>query len=192
MNDVSMPAAGRSRLSAAGVLALLGLAVCGQGCAQDLPRPSEALRPLGPPRAAIDACLYRAASAVCRFEDGVHAITGTCQERGRDWVCVPDRAPPDGRPLPSEPGSTGFGAGSVDPAMRLPPSASGTPERAPRPPREAFDACLGRAQGSACRVRTPQGEITGRCAIEAQGLACIPTDPNHRPGEEGGPEFGLR
>lgn len=186
-----MPAAGRSRLSMAGVLALLGLAVCGQGCAQDPPRPPDTARPLGPPRAAIDACLYRAASAVCHFEDGVHAITGTCQERGRDWVCVPDRAPPDGRAMPGEPGSTGFGAGSAATAMPR-ASVSGAPERAPRPPREAFDACVDRAQDSACRVRTPQGEIAGRCATEPQGLACIPTDPNHRPGEEGGPEFGRR
>ena len=37
-----------------------------------------------------------------------------------------------------------------------------------------------------------QGEIAGRCVTEPQGLACIPTDPNHRPGEEGGPAFGLR
>ncbi|MCK7578301.1 MAG: hypothetical protein MZV65_22875 [Chromatiales bacterium] len=160
-------------------------------CAEDPPRPPDTARPLGPPRAAIDACLYRAASAVCHFEDGVHAITGTCQERGRDWVCVPDRAPPDGRAMPGEPGSTGFGAGSAATAMPR-ASVSGAPERAPRPPREAFDACLDRAQDSACRVRTPQGEIAGRCATEPQGLACIPTDPNHRPGEEGGPEFGRR
>ena len=181
----------RTHLGLAGFLALLGLAVCGQGCAEDPLRSSEPQRPPGPPRAAIDACLYKAASAICYFEDGVHAITGTCQERGRDWVCVPDRAPPAGRPMLGGPGSAGLGAGSAAAAMPL-SSASGAPERAPRPPREAFDACLERAQGSACRVRTPQGEIAGRCATEPQGLACIPTDPNHRPGEEGGPEFGLR
>ncbi|BCU06774.1 hypothetical protein [Allochromatium tepidum] len=176
----------RTRLGSVGVLALLGLAVSSQGCAEDPPRQP----PPGPPRAAIDACLYKSFSASCYFEDGVHAITGTCQEHGRDWVCVPDRPPPAGRPMPGGPGSAGLGAGSAAAAMPL-SSASGVPERAPRPPREAFDACLERAQGSACRVRTPQGEIAGRCVTEPQGLACIPTDPNHRPGEEGGPAFGL-
>lgn len=170
----------RTRLGLAGFLALLGLAVCGQGCAGD-PR-----RPPGPPRAAIDACLYKAAAATCAFEDGVQAITGTCQERGRDWVCVPDRAPPDGRPAPS------VGLGTEYGASAMPPSAGGSPDRAPRPPREAFEACLDLSQGSACLIQTPRGEIVGRCATERQGLACIPTDPNHRPGEEGEAGFGQR
>ena len=181
----------RSRLGLAGSLVLLGLVICGQGCAEDPPRQSDPPRPLGPPRAAIDACLYKASAATCYFEDGVHAITGTCQERGRDWVCVPDRAPPEGRPMPGEVSRAGFGSGQAATAMS-PPSASGAPERAPRPPREAFDACLGRAQDSACLIRTPRGEIAGRCVTDLQGLACIPTDPNHRPGKEGGSEFGLR
>ncbi|MTW20826.1 hypothetical protein [Allochromatium palmeri] len=173
----------RARLSAVALLALLGLAICGQGCAEDPSRPSEPQRPPGPPRAAIDACLYKAASATCYFEDGVHAITGTCQERGRGWVCVPDRAPPDGRAMPGESSTVGFGPGKA---------ASGSPDRAPRPPREAFDACLDRAPGSACLIQTPRGEIAGRCSTQRQGLACIPSDPGHRPGEEGGAGTGLR
>ena len=90
VKDVSIR---RTRLGSIGFVVLLGLAICGQGCAEDPPRLSEPQRPPGPPRAAIDACLYKAAAATCYFEDGVHAITGTCQEHGRDWVCVPDRAP---------------------------------------------------------------------------------------------------
>jgi len=181
----------RVRLGLAGFVALLGLAVCGQGCAEDPPRSSGPQRPSGPPRAALDACLYKAASAVCSFEDGVHAIAGTCQERGRNWVCVPDRAPPDGRVMPGGPGGAGFGPGDAA-TMMPPPSASGIPDRAPRPPREAVDACVDRTQGSACLIQTARGEIAGRCLIQPQGLACIPTDPSHRPGEEGGPAFGLR
>ena len=172
VKDVSIR---RTRWGAVGFLVLLGLMICGQGCAEDPLRLSEPQHPPGPPRAAIDACLYKAAAATCYFEGGVHAITGTCQERGRDWVCVPDRAPPDGRPAPGGSRSAGFGVGS-----------------APRPPREAFAACLEQAVGSVCRVRTPRGEIIGRCARESGGLACIPTDPSHRPGEEGGLEFGQR
>jgi hypothetical protein len=60
------------------------------------------------------------------------------------------------------------------------------------PPREAFDACLNRASGSACVVQTPRDEIAGRCATEPYGLACIPMDPGHQPGEEGGAEFSRR
>ena len=179
----------RMHLGSAGFLALLGLAVCGQGCAEDPPRLSESQRPPGPPRAAIDACLYKAASATCDFEDGVQAITGTCQERGRDWVCVPDRAPPGGHPMPGGSGRAGFGAGNATPPMPL-SSANGMPDRMHRPPREAFDACLDRTLDSSCLIRTPRGEIAGRCATESQGLVCIPTDPNHRPGAEAGPEFG--
>jgi hypothetical protein len=171
----------RTRLGALGLLLVLGLAVCGQGCAEDPPRSS----PPGPPRAAIDACLYKAFSASCYFEDGPHAITGTCQERGRDWVCVPDRATPGGA------GAVGLGSGSAAAPAR-PRSTSGSAERAPRPPQEAFEACLNRAAGSACSVRTPRGEIAGRCSTELYGLVCIPMDPGHRPGEEGRAEFSRR
>ncbi|QGU32878.1 hypothetical protein [Thermochromatium tepidum] len=158
----------RRHVAFAGVL---GLVVCGQGCAEDLPRPPDTAPPPGPPRAAIDACLYKAASATCYFEDGLHAITGTCQERGRDWVCVPDRPPPGGRSSPSEPGGTAFSSDTP------PPSALGKSERPPRPPHEAFVACLGLTSGSACLIQTPRGEVAGRCATDPQGLVCIPSNP---------------
>lgn len=174
---------GCTRSSLLGLVAVLSLAVCGQGCAEDPKRPP------GPPRAAIDACLYKNASAFCAFEDEGHSIVGTCQERGPGWVCVPDRAPPDGRPVPGE-SSVGLGAGNA--ATAMPSMASGSPDRAPRPPREAFDACLDRALGSGCLIETPRGEIAGRCADERHGLACIPTDPDHRPGAEGTLDFDRR
>ncbi|MGQ9659607.1 MAG: hypothetical protein ACUVT0_05845 [Thermochromatium sp.] len=170
----------RTRLGSVGVLALLGLAVSSQGCAEDPPRQP----PPGPPRAAIDACLYKSFSASCYFEDGSHAITGTCQERGGDWVCVPDRAPPGRAPMPGGPDDAGPGGG------KGPPAPDGTSPPRPRPPREAFVACLNRAQGSACLIQTPGGEVAGRCASDSQGLACIPTDPHHRPGAEAGAQPG--
>jgi hypothetical protein len=74
----------------------------------------------------------------------------------------------------------------------MPSMTSGSPDRAPRPPREAFEACLDRALGSECLIETPRGEIAGRCAAERHGLACIPTDPAHRPGAEGTLDFDQR
>lgn len=180
-----MPVTGvllRGRLSLFGLAAVLSFGVCSQGCAENPPRPS------GPPRAAVDACFGKPASEICYFEDRQQAITGTCQERGPDWVCVPDRAPPDG----PDGSSSGFDARSTA-AIMPPPSASGSVTTyTPKPPREAFEACQERAAGSVCIVPTPRGEVAGRCASAPYGLACIPTDPDHRPGEEANSEFSRR
>ncbi|WP_200374266.1 hypothetical protein [Thiocystis violacea] len=153
--------------------ATLGVAMSGAGCAEGPPRPGPGGSG-GPPTVAIDACAYKVASERCYFEDGRHAITGTCQERGRDWVCVPDREPPGGS---SAPRSGGFGAGPMPSDAEA--ASSGRP---PRPPREAVDACRDLSVGSACVVATSQGDgFEGRCAYSSELMTCIPGDPGHRP-----------
>lgn len=157
-------------------LAVMGFAMSSAGCAEG-PR-----RAGGPPPVAIDACLDKSAQEACHFTDGARSILGTCQERGDDWVCVPDREPPprggsvSARPDAGGPASVGGGAAVASGAGAEP--LGRTP---PKPPREAFDACLGLRVGAACSVGTPQGEIDGRCDYSGDLLACIPSDPNHRP-----------
>ena len=163
----------------AGSLILAGVAISSTGCAEGPPRPNG-----GPPPAAIDACSQKGLSQACSFEDRGNSIRGSCQERGQDWVCVPDRAPPGGRSAP--------GSGAMDtrgPTARAGDwgasggqggaSTSGPP---PTPPREALDACLGLVSGAPCAVVTAHGDsLDGSCGYHGEELACIPSDPGHRP-----------
>lgn len=141
---------------------LMAGAVSAPGCAEG-PRRGDGPSG-GPPPQAIEACAARMSNDACYFEDGPHAITGTCQQKGDHWVCVPDREAPGARV-----GTSGAAAGGQN-----------TP---PVPPPEAVEACAGLSVGAACSVATSRGDIGGRCSGGADTLVCIPSDPARRPVE---------
>ena len=157
------------------------------GCAE-----GSRMREGGPPPAAIEACAARMFREVCSFVDGQTEIVGNCQERAGQWVCVPDRHPPDrqqGRsdghdigPPPGSPESRGASAVSGAVVSGSAASAQGlSMRRAPVPPQEAFDACADKVSGTECLVMTPRGDIPGACAYSDQRLACIPNNPPPEP-----------
>ncbi len=146
-----------------------GLLSAAPGCGENARQP-----PMGPPPAAIAACQGQSHGLPCQFKDQDHLITGTCQVRGSDWVCVPDRPPPGDRLLPNEAAQVSAGQASL--GTQVPP----------RPPQEALDACLGRQEGADCMVKTPRGLVSGRCGPDRAGLVCIPRDPNQGPGSPAG------
>lgn len=147
------------------VVLLMAGAVSAPGCV-DHPRRSGGPDG-GPPPQAIEACAARMSNDACYFEDGAHAITGSCQQRGNDWVCVPDREPPG-----THAGHSGTAADHSNPNRQDMP---------PVPPPEALEACVGLGIGAACSVLTSRGSISGRCSGSADMLVCIPSDPSHRP-----------
>jgi hypothetical protein len=62
------------------------------------------------------------------------------------------------------------------PNNTMPPGGNGMGQRPP-PPAEAFAACSGRSQGTACAFVSPRGDaITGFCLTppSQQGLICVP------------------
>ncbi|NEV61040.1 hypothetical protein [Thiorhodococcus minor] len=170
------------KLSSLRPRAILAVLIAGivsaPGCAEGPPRRGGPNG--GPPPQALDACASRPANASCYFEHDGHAITGSCQERGRDWVCVPDREPPGGRGAPGDAMVLGGATAAA--------STQGPPSRGQRqlPPQEAIDACRMLLSGASCVVQTTRGGIDGRCSYSGETLACIPSDPSHRP--IGGPE----
>jgi hypothetical protein len=71
------------------------------------------------------------------------------------------------------------------PAAQM-PAGQETPQRShsasradpgPVPPKEAIDACVGKAPRVDCVVRTPRDRVVGVCAFSAGELACIPREP---------------
>jgi hypothetical protein len=163
-------------------------------------RPSQAaereFHPGSPPPEAISACAYKQPDAPCYFRQEYVTITGTCEKKTGDLVCVPDRPPPG--PPPSgagESASPGGGAGPAGgadppgkPRGQSGPSSDGQGsqdrpprlEGGPRPPPEAFDACALTSEGGRCVVKTPKGEIAGACGPYEGRLACIPPKPRER------------
>ena len=134
----------------------------------------------GPPPAALDACIAKASSDGCSFEDGGRLISGACEEHGGDWVCVPEGGPKGGRSgrrggPDSDEGGRGVG-GAISPG-----GASSSRGGKPTPPREAFDACLGLAMGAECVVKTPDRDVDGTCSDLSDRLACVPRDASQRP-----------
>ena len=53
------------------------------------------------------------------------------------------------------------------------------------PPKEAIDACIGKAEQSTCVMTTPHGEKSGVCGIPqgTEELACMPTGHKPRKGK---------
>jgi hypothetical protein len=143
--------------------------------------------PGGPPPEAIAACAAKQTGAPCYFRhDARHTITGTCERKQTDLVCVPDRAPPGAPPRGSADSPFGNGATPMDgpgsqddsgmdgrrPKDGPPPLATG-----PRPPPEAFDACALGTEGGDCFVQTAKGRVGGLCGLYYGRLACIPPRP---------------
>ena len=147
--------------------------------------------PGSPPPEAISACTSKLSGAPCYFRGGNRTITGTCETKIGQLVCVPDRPPPGppgevGEPARrgenglghSAPGSPPRGQGYPDSAGqrskdRPPPSL----DAGPRPPPAAFEACALASEGSRCVVQTPKGKIAGTCGLYDGRLACIPARP---------------
>ncbi|MBK1722217.1 hypothetical protein [Thiocystis violacea] len=152
------------------------------GCADGPPR-GDGPRG-GPPPQALEACASRMENADCYFEDGRDSITGRCQQRGGDWVCVPDRAPPGGGNAATA-AAGGLGGATADAFDRQEPGRGGS---RPVPPPEAIDACLNLNEGMRCVVRTSRGDVDGRCSDGGASLACIPADPSHRASGGPGPQ----
>lgn len=169
-------------LRSVSVLCLI-VGLSGAGCAQG-PGPRG-----GPPPEAIDACASRMTSDACEFVDGQQSIPGTCQEKGGDLVCVPDREPPPdqrGTPDSRDRGSDAYvaaGAGTAaGTGLRGRDGQAESRESAGQtPPPEALDACEGFRPGSECYVQTPHGEERGACSYAEGQLACIPDRPPRRP-----------
>lgn len=146
--------------------------------------------PGAPPAEAFSACASKPPAASCYFRDGYRTITGTCQTKTGSLVCVPDRAPPG--PPPAETNTRGGDAvpgDSPHPAQQAekkdnrgldgdPPSTGRPPPRGgPRPPAEAFEACLHKSEGDRCVVKTSRGDVSGICGPNEGRLACIPPRP---------------
>jgi len=58
----------------------------------------------------------------------------------------------------------------------LPLPALSQPVPAGGPPPEAFSACRGQSEGSACQFDAPRGQVRGECRNAREGLICIPRD----------------
>jgi hypothetical protein len=142
-----------------------------------------------PPAEAFSACTSKPPAASCYFRDGYRVITGTCQTKTGSLVCVPDKAPPG--PPPGEDSSRGGDAIPGDSprppqAERKgnrgldgdPPTTGRPPPRGgPRPPPEAFEACMLKSEGDQCVVKTSRGDVSGVCGPNEGRMACIPPRP---------------
>ena len=146
-----------------------------------------------PPPEAITACASKLSGAPCHFKGGDRTITGTCQTKMGQLVCVPDRPPP------GPPGGAGESTpprgedGPRDSTPAGPPRDRGDPgssgqrskdrpppplQAGPRPPPAAFEACTLASEGSRCVVQTSKGNIAGACGLYQGRLACIPARPS--------------
>ncbi len=162
--------------------ALLAMAAMGSSPAQE---PES--HPGSPPPEAVTACASKQPGAPCYFRGGYRTITGTCEAKVGDLVCVPDRPPPGppggGREASAHERTDGRGDGapgdqdqgypgsSIQRQKDRPPPPL---ETGPRPPPEAFAACTLASEGSVCVVKTPRGNISGACGMYEGRLACIP------------------
>jgi hypothetical protein len=144
-----------------------------------------------PPPEAITACASKLSGAPCYFREGYQTITGTCETKTGQLVCVPDRPPPGPPGEAGESTSRRGEDGLGDIAPGGPPRGQGPgsssqrskdrppppPGAGPRPPPAAFEACALGSEGSGCVVQTPKGKIAGACGLYEGRLACIPARP---------------
>ena len=123
----------------------------------------------GPPLEAIDACTGVALEQACRFESPHGELNGTCREvRDGSVACVPDNAAEhrQGRGR-----GRAYGAGESQ-------SRNGSERHSPPP--EAYTACEGLSEGTACSVETPHGTLSGTCrvprrrSLQEASVICVP------------------
>ena len=169
------------------ILAFLAMLAIGPSPAQE-PEP----HPGSPAPEAITACASKLSGAPCHFKGGNRTITGTCESKMGQLVCVPDRPPPGPPGGAGESTPPGGEAGPRDSRPTGPPRDRGDPgssgqrskdrpphplQAGPRPPPAAFEACTLASEGSRCVVQTSKGDIAGACGLYEGRLACIPTRP---------------
>lgn len=166
----------------------------------------SARRP-SPPKEAFEACSALAEGAACTVKFGERSMNGSCR-KGPDGssalACAPSGRPPHpkrgGPPPEALTACTGLaenatcsmtlGDKTVSGSCRRGPQAdaglacapSGPPphEHHGGPPQEAFAACNGLAEGTACSVKLEDRILTGSCRKGPDGnpaLACVLPPP---------------
>ncbi len=130
----------------------------------------------GPPPEAIAACEGAASNADCTVDTPHGELAGTCQDLGDVVACVPaDGPPPAEGDAPDERPEPPADAEDPDDERPAPPEGEEPPARnGDGPPAEAIAACDGLADGTACDIETPRGQLAGNCRTIDDQLACVP------------------
>jgi hypothetical protein len=123
----------------------------------------------GPPPEALEACSGQTEGASCQFEGRRRTVSGTCQSRQNEIICVPSDRPKQGRM-----GHPGFGPRDSVALGASDPQGAPRSDRPGGPPPEAYSACEGKSDGQSCTVETPHGRLEGVCHTRDSHAFCVP------------------